>query len=606
MRLDLSNLSKDVDTKNGKRRILDNINLSILPREFIALVGGSGAGKSSLFDVLIGSQRGEGQVQLNGHDFYKNYKNLRSQLGYVPQADILHPSLTVEKALEFAASLRLPANLTPGERLSCIDAVLNTVSMNTDAVRKTRITDLSAGERKHVSIAVELLADPKLIYLDEATSGLDPGLEKKMMHTLRRVADEGRTVVLATQATDNIVQADHVAFLSEGKLVYFGPSEETLDFFEVEDFADIYQRIDRKGEEWQQVFHEKKPAQHKKYVQDRQQALASLPKHRLPKVEFGITDLLRQLRLLTQRSAGVLTSERMALFLMLCLFPITAIFQLIIAGPDVLTGNLAILANPVAAAETMLESYTPFPPTNAFIFLMGLEAVLTGLLMSSNDLVKERSIFLREHMVNLRALSYLLSKILIYSAFAIVQVILYLLIISLGVRIPAHGLYFNGYVELFITLYLTMMAGIALGLIISAVSKSTEMAISFLAIALFFQLLFAGAIFDLRGRIFQPLSYLSTTRWSSTALGVTINLNKIVESTILCKDTPENALDSNSALKTICFNYPEATENLLLPYGDTQLILSWSVLFGMTFLCLGATWFLLRRGDLRGAFRKSG
>ena len=595
MRLDASGLSKDVDTKNGKRRILDNINLSILPREFIALVGGSGAGKSTLLNALIGIRRGEGQVRLDGHDFYREYESFRSQLGYVPQSDILHTSLTVEKALDYVARLRLPANLTPDERMSRIDAVLDTVSMNTDAIRKTRISNLSGGQRKRISIAAELLADPKLIYLDETTSSLDPGLEKKMMHTLRRMADEGRTVVLVTQATNNIVQTDHVAFLSEGKLVYFGPSEETLNFFEVEEFADIYERIDRKGEEWRQVFQEKKPEQHKKYVQDRQKSLASVPRRTLAKAEFGISDFFRQLLVLTQRALSILASDRIRLLLMLLLFPATAILQLIIARPDILTGNLAILADPVAVAETTLESYTPFPHTNIFIFMMGLEAVFTGLFLASNDLVKERSIFLRERMVNLRVVPYLLSKVLVYSVFVIVQVLLYLIIISFGVDIPERGLYFNGSVELFLTLYLTVMAGVSLGFIISAFSKSTEMAIYLLTAVLFFQFFFAAALFDVRGNKSEPLSYLSTTRWSLTALGVTIDMDQIAESTILCNAVSENPLDPNSALKPVCFNYPAARDDLSLDYGDEQLARSWTVLIGMTILFLAVTWFLLRR-----------
>ena len=597
MRLDACGLSKDIKTKSGTRRILDNINLSILPREFIALVGGSGAGKSTLLNALIGIRRGVGEVKLNGHDFYKGYESFRSQLGYVPQSDILHTSLTVETAMDYASRLRLPASLTPDERRSRIDAVLETVSMNTPAVRKTRISNLSGGQRKRVSIAAELLADPKLIYLDEATSGLDPGLEKKMMHTLRRMADEGRTVVLVTHATNNIIQTDHVAFLSEGKLVYFGPSEDTLNFFGVEEFADIYERIDNRGAEWRTVFEEKKPEQHKKYVADRQKSLATTPRRKLPRNDFGIGDYFRQLLVLTQRSLSVLASDPITLFLMLLLFPVTATLQLVIAKPDILTGNLAILADPVAAAKTMLESYTPFPHTNTFVFVMGLEAVLTGLFVPSNDLVKERSIFLRERMVNLKVLPYLLSKALLYSAFVVVQVLLYLIIISFGVEIPERGLYFNGYIELFITLYLTMMAGISFGLIISAVSKSTEMAIYILTMLLFFQFFFAGAVFDLRGNRFEPMSYLSTTRWSLTALGVTIDMDKIAESTILCNDVPENPLDPNSALKTVCFHYPDAKDDLRLNYDDGQLLMSWAVLIGMTILFLGVTWVLLLRAD---------
>lgn len=597
MRLDVSNLTKDVKTRNGKRRILDNVDLSILPREFVAVVGGSGAGKSALLDALIGVRRGDGEVKLNGHDFYQEYERFRAQLGYVPQSDILHTSLTVEKALEYSARLRLPSSLTLDERKRRINAVLDTVSINTETIRKTRISDLSGEQRKRVSIAAELLVDPKLIYLDEATSGLDPGLEKKMMHTLRRMADEGRTVILITHATDNVVQTDHVAFLSEGRLVYFGPSEEALKFFEVDEFADIYERIDHRAEEWRQIFEEKKPEQYKKYILSRQANLHAASKRLLPRVNFGIADFFHQLFALTQRSLSVLFSDPVTLFLMFLLFPAMALLQLIIAKPDILTGNLAILADPVNAAKTMLKSYTPFPHTNAFIFLMGLEAVLAGLFIPSNDLVKERSIYLRERMVNLKALPYLLHKIIIYGAFVAIQVILFLLILSLGMDIPEKGLYLNGHVELFVTLYLTIMTGISFGLIISAVSRSTEMATYIITIILFFQLFFAGAVIDLRGNKLEPLSYLSTTRWSLTALGVTIGMDKIAESTILCNEVPENPPDPNNALKTACFHYPNAKDDLRLNYDDSQLLKSWAVLIGMSLLFLTVTWFLVRRVD---------
>ncbi len=241
-------------------------------------------------------------MKLNGHDFYREYEHFRSQLGYVPQNDILHTTLTVEKALDYAARLRLPSSVTAEERKRRVAAVLDTVSMNTETIRKTRIGDLSGGQRKRVSIAAELLADPKMIYLDEATSGLDPGLEKKMMHTLRRMADEGRTVILITHATSNIVQADHVAFLSQGRLIFFGPSQEALDFFEVDDFADIYEKIDGKGEEWRTVFQQEKPADYQKYVQGRQATSRSVPKRELPKIKFGLFDLIRQFLVLTQRT----------------------------------------------------------------------------------------------------------------------------------------------------------------------------------------------------------------------------------------------------------------------------------------------------------------
>lgn len=595
MRLDVENLSRDVHTRRGKLRILDTVSMSVLPREFVAIVGGSGAGKSTLLNALVGIRPGNGQVKLNGHDFYKEFEHFRGQLGYVPQNDILHTTLTVEKALEYVARLRLPANVTADERRQRIAAVLDTVSMNTETIRRTRIGHLSGGQRKRVSIAAELLADPKLIFLDEATSGLDPGLEKKMMHTLRRMADEGRTVVLITHATDNIVQSDHVAFLSQGRLIYFGPSQETLDFFEVEEFSDIYEKIENQGTHWREVFEEQKPANFQKYVNERRTTARSAPKRELPRLRFNPLDSIRQFIVLTQRALSVLFSDPVTLFLMLLLLPVTGFLQLIIGSKEILTGDLTILADPIAAAKTMVENYAPYAKTNTFVFVMGLEAVLTGLFVPSNDLVKERSIFLRERMVNLKVLPYLMSKAFIYSIFVVVQVLLYLLILSFGVEFPEQGLYLPGVLEIFLTLFLTMMAGITFGFILSAISRSTEMAIYLLTMLLFFQFFFAGTVFDLRGNAFEPLSYFSTTRWSLTALGVTIDMPRIVESTILCSDAPTNPLDPNSATKTVCQHYPEAANDLLIKYDNELLLQSWMVLLGMSLLFLTVTGILLAR-----------
>ena len=600
MRVDVTDLRVDVKTRRGSLRILHNIDMTILPREFIAVVGGSGAGKSTFMNALIGFRPGEGSVQPNGHDFYKQYEHFRHQLGYVPQSDILHSMLTVEKALDYAARLRLPSDISKAEREKRISEVLDTVSMNTETIRKTRVSNLSGGQRKRVSIAAELLADPKLSYLDEATSGLDPGLEKKMMYTLRRMADEGRTVILITHATDNIRQTDHVAFLSQGKLVYFGPSQDTLEFFEVDDFADIYERIERHGDEWRQVFIEGKPEHHRKYIAERQTTKPASSKAQLPKIRFGIRDFLRQLNVLTQRAFSVLKSEWFTLALMLLLFPLTATLQLIISTPDVLIGDTGILADPVGAARTMTESYTPFADLNTFVFVMGLEAVLVGMYVPSNELIKERSIYLRERMVNLKVLPYLASKVAVFTLFAAIQTFLYLVVLSLGVNYPEQGLYFSAPVEFFITLFLTMLASMGIGFIVSAVSRSSDMAIYVLVILLFFQFFFAGTVFDLRDNAAEPLSYLTATRWSLTALGVTIDMEEQVEATIVCSEPPANPQAPQSqAGKVICFNYPDATEDLMLPYEDDMMLGSWGILIAMAVISLMVTGILIKRLDRR-------
>jgi len=236
-------------TPEGKV-ILDQLSLVIEPREFVAIVGASGAGKSSLMGALAGYRRADrGVLRVNGDDFYANYDCYRAVLGYVPQDDILHASLTVADALTFTARLRLPADTNAAEISARIARVLEEVEMGEH--REQRIADLSGGQRKRVSIASELIADPSLFFLDEPTSGLDPGLEKRMMYTLRYLADSGRTVVLVTHATANITQCDLVAFLANGRLVYYGPPAGALQMFGATggDFADIYTRLHGRASE---------------------------------------------------------------------------------------------------------------------------------------------------------------------------------------------------------------------------------------------------------------------------------------------------------------------------------------------------------------------
>jgi len=602
-RLDVIGLSQEIAGRGGKRRLLDDINLTVLPREFVAVVGGSGAGKSTLMNALIGLWPGKGEVLLNGRDLYRD-RSLRDQFGYVPQADILHLSLSVEKALDYAARLRLPSDVTRAERKERITRALETVGMNSEVLRRTRVSRLSGGQRKRVSIAAELLADPRLFFLDEATSGLDPGLEKKMMHTLRRMADEGRTVFLITHATANIVQADHVAFLADGRLVYFGPPKEALAFFGVEDFADIYERIDNRGEEWQRVFAAEKPEHHQRYIVDRQATRPAPPGRAGRGARRGI-GFLRQLSVLTRRTLSVLTSDLLTLALLLLLFPLTATLQLVISTPDILTGDLAILADPVAAALTRLTSYVPLPGVNTFVFVMGLEAVLVGMYVPSNELIRERAIYLRERMVNLKIPPYLLSKVTVFLLFAAIQTALYLLVLSLGVHFPARGQLLPFVPEMFITLFLTLAAGIGIGLLVSAIGRSSDMAIYLLVILMFFEFFFAGTVFDLRGNPAEPLSYTTATRWSLTAIGVSIDMPRLAESTILCSDLPDNPLTPADDPRTVCENYPEARDDLMLPYQDDRLVQSWAVLAGMTIVTVLATGILIRRLD-RAAARGSG
>src|SRR5438034_605065 len=233
-----------VKVGNKQTILLDDISLVIPPRKFVAIVGGSGAGKSMLMDALNGLRPAQkGTVLYNGQDYYKHLVAFSTQLGYVPQDDIIHRDLTVERALYYAAKLRLPSDFTQTQIKQRIDEVLEDVEMT--GRRKLLVSKLSGGQRKRVSIALELLANPSVFFLDEPTSGLDPGLDRKMMFLLRKLADKGHTIILVTHATNNINTCDYICFLAQGgRLAYFGLPDGAKSYFGKSDFAEIYTSLE--------------------------------------------------------------------------------------------------------------------------------------------------------------------------------------------------------------------------------------------------------------------------------------------------------------------------------------------------------------------------
>ncbi|MFP4321152.1 MAG: FHA domain-containing protein [Anaerolineales bacterium] len=599
-RLDVVDVFKEVNTPNGKLRILDDITFTIMPREFVALVGGSGAGKSTLLDALNGFRPAQGQIVVNQRDFYKDYDDFRTQLGYVPQYDILPNALRVEEALEFAARLRLPPDVSAQERADIITRSLDTVGMNTEKVRNTRIRELSGGQRKRVSIAAELLADPKLFFLDEPTSGLDPGLEKKMMYTLRNMADEGRTIILITHATSNIVQVDHVAFLSQGKLVFFGPPAKTQNYFEVNDFADIYEKIERHGEAWRQTFTQDKREYYEEFVLQRSQAGAGQPaipdKTQAPK--FTAEDNLRQLQVLAERMFRLTLRDPISLFVSLVVMPLVAIFLITVASPDIIVGDPDIIGEymPGDIVEEYDTNYLPASNSHTILFLVSLLAVLVGAFGGSNELIKERSIYLRERMVNLKLIPYIGSKFIVFTGFALVQSALFLFILALRMRFPDEGalLPLPGIIEIYITLVLTTVVGVAIGLFVSSVSVSNNMALYIVLTIIFFQFIFAGAFFNIRGEPTEVVSTIAAARWSTIALGTTVDVNELTESSVLCAEVP-----SPQGTETVCQLTPVDDETLLLPYGDSAgyLLLNWGLLIGLGAIFTALAFFFTRRLD---------
>jgi ABC-type multidrug transport system ATPase subunit len=255
LRLEARRLEKVIPLRQGQtRKLLDNINLVVEPGEFVSLLGPSGSGKSTLMDCLNGRRRATGgQVLANGEDFYRHFDNFRQSLGYVPQKDIVHTQLTVQRALYYTAQLRLPIDTDPGELHARIEEVVREMELGPH--RDTLVANLSGGQIKRVSLGAELLAQPCMLYIDEATSGLDAGTEARMMRLFRRLADEGRSIVCITHNVDNVDQCHLVLILARGKLVYFGPPGEALLYFGVHRISEVYDRLGEKElTEWERAF----------------------------------------------------------------------------------------------------------------------------------------------------------------------------------------------------------------------------------------------------------------------------------------------------------------------------------------------------------------
>jgi ABC-type multidrug transport system ATPase subunit len=255
MRLEAWNLDKLVVQADGqKRKILDDVNLAIEPGEFVSLLGPSGSGKSTLMDCLNGRRPADsGQVLANGESFYLHFDSFRQSLGYVPQKDIVHTQLPVYRALYYTARLRLPGDTTPAEFQGRIDDVVR--QMELEAHQGTLIGQLSGGQIKRVSLGAELLARPCLLYIDEATSGLDAGTEARMMRLFRQLADEGKSVLCITHNVDNVDLCHLILVLARGKLVYFGPPAEARPYFGVSRISEIYDALTaRDPADWEKQF----------------------------------------------------------------------------------------------------------------------------------------------------------------------------------------------------------------------------------------------------------------------------------------------------------------------------------------------------------------
>jgi ABC transport system ATP-binding/permease protein len=490
----------------GKKRILDNVSFVARPAEFVAIVGGSGAGKTTLVGALSGLRPAtQGQVLLNGFPLYAHFDAFRAQIGYVPQDDIIHRELSAGHALEYAAQLRMPTDTSPRERRARVDEVLDTLGLAQH--RNTQIGRMSGGQRKRVSIGVELLTSPPLFFLDEPTSGLDPGAETRMMELLRKLADGGRTVILITHATRNIALCDKVCFMAEGgRLAFFGAPAEALSYFHVNAFEDIYQQVEdtRSAQDWQQDYRGSRHCDDQITGPLAYRRTGTLPPLALPTAikQPPAAEALRQFGILSKRYAEIVLNDRKNLLVLLAQAPIIAVLLWLLLPNPFATGTSD---NYVATQAAQLAS------------ILALTAVWLGSLNAIREISKEDAIYRRERRVNLSVIAYVCSKLAVLFVLVVAQATLLVGITAANIHFPSSG----GIIATWITLVLTGAASVAIALAISAAVSNPDRAVFIAPIVLLPQIFFCGLVkpVDQLGRAAQPLAAIVPARWGFEAIG---------------------------------------------------------------------------------------
>ena len=530
------NIYKKVKTRQGGKYITNGVSLNIEPGEFVAIVGGSGAGKTTVLNCISGmSDISAGDIFINGESIKTNERSLRALMGYVPQNDIVYDNLTLERMLKYSAKLRMPVDTTEDEIREKIDETLELVELTPH--RTTMINRLSGGQKKRASIAVELLASPKLFFLDEPSSGLDPGTEKHLMKMLKKLSQTGKTVIMVTHTVQNINICDRLICMGNGGFLCFsGEPQRALEFFGKKDMIDIYDDLNENSREISERF----AASQKQHPGENPDA----GEKNVQKTGYVISPkkFFRQLFVMISRYAEIIMNSRSRL-LMLLIMPVA----------------LTVLVCMAFQADGNIYNYLKlsvnrdsFPfyvagDTMKLLFAFSCAAFWTGIFNSVQEISKERSIFEREKFTGVKAVPYVLSKFIIIGLICFIQTLVMQLLFDFltgttatvdgnmnAVSAQPMGMNEEGIVfmslplELFVTSFLCVMSAMSLGLLISS-AVSNDLALVLCPVFLMPQILFSGVASTLSG-VTETISKIIPCRWSCIAYFASSRINDMYES----------------------------------------------------------------------------
>ena len=507
---------------------------------FLAIVGPSGAGKSTLLNALTGFRPAtEGRVLYDGRDLYGEYDELRMRLGYVPQADVLHGSLTVGQALDYGVRLRFPRDVSAPERHDLIADVL--AQLGIAEVTDLPIHRLSGGQRRRVAVAMELVTKPSLLFLDEPTSGLDPGNERSMMLLLRELADAEHTVIAVTHSMQSIRLCDRLLVLATGgRPAYFGRPQLAPAHFGCDDLQEVFQLLNAdRDRDWSA-----QPGAHPHYAPQppangtgagpdsaapERPRLVRAPSPTLRHLKTAAQRWNSQFALLVGRYLRVIAGDRRNAILL-------------VLQPLVL-GLLMLAALPAGELAAPAAGHVRAVPRAGLVLLVVLlGATWLGASNAVREIVRELPILQRERAAGLAVGPYIGSKLAVLGTLTVVQcTVMALLALARQGSHDQGSLLASPLPEVVLAAVLAGLAGMTLGLLISALASTADQAMTVLPVILLLELLLAmGGLFpDVVDKpVLKQLSYGAGTQWSFAAAASSVDLGRMQALDLVASQAP--------------------------------------------------------------------
>lgn len=503
-------VARGVVVQRSGRRLLDDVSVSLAPGELVAVIGASGAGKSTLLGSLAGlTAIASGSVDLvtPGGD---SSRSPYGAVGLVPQDDILHPDLPLERTLRHAAGLRLAGNR------HAIATAVRDVMQELDLVDRAAVPvgSLSGGQRKRANIAVELLARPALCLLDEPTSGLDPATARSLIATLRGLADRGAGLAFTTHAVADLGACDRLVVLAPGgRLVYDGPPQTAATRLGASTLTDLYDRLgdadlpivvsDFRGVRTDDASPSAARPTPGRVGRRAERRIA--PGTRRPR-----PSKLRQFSVLTHRAAEIVLRNRLTL-------------SILLGSPAAVIAMFAILFQRGAL--------TPGgDPTGAVMeaYWLAFAGFFFGLTYGLLQICTEVPILRREHQSGVSDVAYLASKVALLAPVLLLVNGVMLGVLRILDRLP--NLDARTWASLFVTLAVNSVVALFLGLLASATVTSVAQAALALPMLCFPAVLFSGAMVPVPVMTNAGASIAATMpdRWAFEAIARHLGVTRLL------------------------------------------------------------------------------